>query len=264
MKQTSAQRRERKRIARAYALAVRTLEKYAVKEMLAVYRQIHVNMLKELEPFLKELTEEAEKRTDAIFPKMKKKPKKMGLFVDAFVKHVEPWLLKLAVKVFNVLFNKLLKKDDTKTIQGIAYREQIKGIEKVVDGRRKEWLHYFEKANRAYAEDVKKVLTEDTIGLRYEVLKERLIERGNVSERRAELIARDQVLKLAGSINQERQKQAGIEKYVWNTSNDEAVRDTHEALEDSIQRWDSPPPPGHPGEDFQCRCVAIPYFGDEN
>ena len=97
-------------------------------------------------------------------------------------------------------------------------------------------------------------------GLRVEVLKKQLIERYEVSNSRASLIARDQVLKLNGQITKQRQTAAGITQYRWSTSKDEKVRPEHEALEGEIFSWSNPPPPGHPGEDFQCRCVAIPII----
>jgi len=87
-----------------------------------------------------------------------------------------------------------------------------------------------------------------------------------VSESRANLIARDQVLTLNGQITKERQGACGIEKYVWTTSNDERVRETHAELEGTTQSWDDPPEinddgdTGHPGEDYQCRCIAFPIL----
>lgn len=72
-------------------------------------------------------------------------------------------------------------------------------------------------------------------------------------------ITRDQTNKLTGQINQANQEHLGIETYRWQTSDDDRVRDTHRSKDDAIFRWDSPPPDtGHPGEDIQCRCVAIP------
>jgi SPP1 gp7 family putative phage head morphogenesis protein len=102
-------------------------------------------------------------------------------------------------------------------------------------------------------------------GIRVEVLAQELVDRFGVSERRAELIARDQTLKLNGQINKHRQQAAGITKYTWGTSGDEQVRETHAALDGTTQSWDSPPEvaPGrfeHPGGDFQCRCVGIPII----
>jgi SPP1 gp7 family putative phage head morphogenesis protein len=98
-------------------------------------------------------------------------------------------------------------------------------------------------------------------GARHEKLKEVVGYVGKVTENRAKLIARDQVSKLNGSINRIRQSSIGIDEYVWSTSKDERVRETHADNEGKRFRWDNPPEEtGHPGEDINCRCVAIPYF----
>ena len=81
-----------------------------------------------------------------------------------------------------------------------------------------------------------------------------------MSESRAELIARDQTLKLNGAITKARQTSAGVNSYTWNTSHDDRVRESHAALDGQIISWDAPPEAGHPGEDFQCRCVPIPVI----
>lgn len=81
-----------------------------------------------------------------------------------------------------------------------------------------------------------------------------------VTERRARFIARDQVAKFNSSLTQLRQKDAGIEKYIWSTSGDERVRPEHEANNGQTFSWNNPPSTGHPGEDFLCRCVAVPVF----
>lgn len=49
--------------------------------------------------------------------------------------------------------------------------------------------------------------------------------------------------------------------YVWRTRGDEKVRSSHAANDGVIFAWDSPPPTGHPDEDFGCRCTAEPYYG---
>lgn len=50
--------------------------------------------------------------------------------------------------------------------------------------------------------------------------------------------------------------------YVWRTREDEKVRPSHAANDGVIFAWDTPPPTGHPGEDFGCRCIAEPYYGN--
>ncbi len=118
-------------------------------------------------------------------------------------------------------------------------------------------------------------------GVRVEEIRDRIQERMNVVRSRAELIARDQTLKLYGQIQEERQTQAGIEEYTWSTSLDERVRGNpsgiypkshgnHWKLEGRTFRWDDPPVVDektgrkeHPGGDFQCRCAAIPVLSDD-
>lgn len=126
-------------------------------------------------------------------------------------------------------------------------------------------------------DDVDKVVeTAWAKGLRVEVLRKELQKRFDVTKSRADLIARDQVLKLNSQITKTRQTSAGIVEYVWTTSHDERVRGNpdgkypdsdsdHYSLDGTRQRWDAPPvtnlktgETNHPGEDYQCRCVAVP------
>ena len=88
-------------------------------------------------------------------------------------------------------------------------------------------------------------------------------ERLGVADSRAELIARDQTLKLNGAINQAKQTKAGGTEYIWSTSKDERVRPMHADLDGETFSWDDPPVTDDdgntnaPGEDFQCRCIAL-------
>ncbi len=83
-------------------------------------------------------------------------------------------------------------------------------------------------------------------------------------EDRAKFIARNEVSTLTGQVNQLRQTRMGLDKYIWQTSEDERVRPSHAALNGKVMRWDSPPPFGHPGMDFNCRCIALPYLDDSD
>jgi len=49
------------------------------------------------------------------------------------------------------------------------------------------------------------------------------------------------------------------ERYVWETRGDSKVRLSHRRNEGKIYRWDTPPPTGHPGQDYNCRCLALPF-----
>lgn len=94
------------------------------------------------------------------------------------------------------------------------------------------------------------------------------------AETRAKFIARDQVNKLNGALNQARQESLGVKKYIWRTAKDDRVRDAHQ-LEGAVFEWgkntgvsangrkvSKPRGSLNPGEDFNCRCYAEPYIED--
>ncbi len=100
----------------------------------------------------------------------------------------------------------------------------------------------------------------------------------NVSKRKAQLLARDQVATLNAQLTKAQQTDAGCRKYRWSDSRDGRVRDCHKALNGKVFSWDNPPEMWyetkqgrvytgrrcHPGEDYCCRCVAIPVFDPES
>jgi len=98
-----------------------------------------------------------------------------------------------------------------------------------------------------------------------------------ISKGRANFIARDQIGKLNGQITQRRMEEVGLTMYVWETSGDERVRESHELIDGALCRWDDSTvfsqdggktwidrPSGavmlHPGIDYQCRCTATSYW----
>ena len=86
----------------------------------------------------------------------------------------------------------------------------------------------------------------------------------DVSDSRAELIARDQVLTLNAQITTQRQRDVGVEEFIWTTSGDERVRDSHQELDGQKFRYDDPPvvdgEPALPGEPILCRCIPYPVI----
>lgn len=100
-------------------------------------------------------------------------------------------------------------------------------------------------------------------------------EQYKLSRRKAQLLARDQVSTLNSQITKLQHEDAGCTKYRWSTSRDSRVRPCHKALDGKVISWDDPPEMWydtksrgrvstgrrcHPGEDYCCRCVAIPVF----
>lgn len=99
----------------------------------------------------------------------------------------------------------------------------------------------------------------------------------SLTKKHCKLLARDQVGKLTGQINQSQMEEIGLDLYVWDTSMDDRVRESHAVMQGLLCRWDDasvcsydggqtwePRPSGavdlHPGQDIQCRCSALSYY----
>lgn len=116
-------------------------------------------------------------------------------------------------------------------------------------------------------------------------LRQQIKEEFKVSDNRAKVLARDQTAKMNTSISAIRQKDIGIDMYIWRTVQDERVvgkpgglypkgtklHKNHYIMEGKCCRWDDPNvystdngktwkqrtqnmPHNHPGDDIQCRC----------
>jgi len=116
---------------------------------------------------------------------------------------------------------------------------------------------------------VGKVLADAGRGTRVEEIARELQEATGASQARAQLIARDQVLSLNAQVTRDRHEAAGITEYTWSASRDVRVRKRHRDLDGTRQRYDDPPVVdlktgrrAHAGQDFQCRCVAVPILPD--
>jgi SPP1 gp7 family putative phage head morphogenesis protein len=83
---------------------------------------------------------------------------------------------------------------------------------------------------------------------------------------RATLIARTETARTASKLVESRAKHIGAEQYEWMTSGDWKVRESHRKLDRTVHSWDNPPlsdPPdhrSHPGQIWNCRCVALPII----
>lgn len=76
---------------------------------------------------------------------------------------------------------------------------------------------------------------------------------------RARLIARDQVGKYYGKVNEVRQRTMGITHFIWRTAGDERVRDEHAPRNGVTYSWANAPE-GGPGQPINCRCYPEPVL----
>lgn len=125
-----------------------------------------------------------------------------------------------------------------------------------------------------YLSDIENIVRTGVIqGLSPKTLAEQIKASAGVADRRAKIIARDQIGKANAELTQYRQKEVGVRKYKWVTAHDERVRGnpygrypkarpSHYARDGKEFEWDNPPQGGHPGMAILCRCHASPVFED--
>lgn len=96
----------------------------------------------------------------------------------------------------------------------------------------------------------------------------------HLQDYQAKRLARDQTSKINTAITQARNRELGIEEYIWRTVGDARVVGTpgglwtrpnrvhgnHYARNGKKFRWDNPPFDGHPGWGINCRCWADPVI----
>ena len=85
-------------------------------------------------------------------------------------------------------------------------------------------------------------------------LRKELVEAFGMEDRRAQLIARNEVANINSQLNEFRQEEAGVTEYIWRASNDERTRPLHAELDGTRHRWDRAGPDDgmHPGEPINC------------
>lgn len=141
-------------------------------------------------------------------------------------------------------------------------------LDDFVKKRVKENVGYIKNLETEAYERIEKVVNEHiSNNSAPKVIREAIMEQTDISKTRAKFLAVDQSGSIFGQINAERHQRMGLEKFKWDTSGDERVRDTHRALDGQVFAYAEPPTVGSrvvlPGEDYRCRCVAIPVFDDD-
>lgn len=95
------------------------------------------------------------------------------------------------------------------------------------------------------------------------------IKRSNeVAASRATLIARTEVARTASKLTEARALHVGSEGYIWRTSNDSDVRESHRQMNGKFVKWSETPTLSdgtttHAGQIYNCRCYPEPVIPDD-
>jgi SPP1 gp7 family putative phage head morphogenesis protein len=94
----------------------------------------------------------------------------------------------------------------------------------------------------------------------------------DATKAKAGLIARTETSKTSTALTQARSESLGVNWYVWRTSQDSRVRDSHRLMDGVLIKWTAPPSPEqldgmkrtfghyHAGGIFNCRCYPEPVI----
>ena len=113
-------------------------------------------------------------------------------------------------------------------------------------------------------DDMKKIVLDSYLkGEPVSLITQRIQTSYSTARSHSRLIARDQIGKLNSQITRHQQESCGVSKYVWCCVPDSRTRPGHRRLDKKVFSWSSPPVVDdkgrrcHPGEDYQCRCIAV-------
>lgn len=118
------------------------------------------------------------------------------------------------------------------------------------------------------AERVNKMAVEGVIkGQRADQIAAAIMETGEVTKSRANLIARTEVARAQANLTQARAQYVGATQYIWRTVGDSDVRHDHKILNGKVFEYASPPVAdiaagihANPGTIWNCRCWAEPII----
>lgn len=189
-----------------------------------------------------------------------------------YAQTIEPWARKVAEK----MLARISQKDERAWLQlsramGKSLREELQSapvgqmLRKFLD----EQVHLITSLPIEAAQRVHMLTWQGiTEGTRAKEIAVEILKTGKVTESRAKLIARTEVARVASALTLTRAQHVGVTHYVWRTSGDTDVRQTHKAMNGKVIPIDQPPEvdPGkhyHAGQFPNCRCWCDPVFPDD-
>lgn len=198
-------------------------------------------------------------------------------------------LLGIAEGIFS--FNNSQWKKQTEQVLGFEYATDDSFWEET----RRQWANENYGHLQGYSEEHRRRIREAVNrGIRQNISTKEIMDEikniNNWKDNKVELLARDQTGKLNGIITKRRQEEVGISIYIWQTAQDERVRETHKNINGMWCKWSdnnvyanpstdierneqgnivkvnwksrpsSMPQGAIPGSEIQCRCQAIPFW----
>lgn len=169
-----------------------------------------------------------------------------GISVDEWIKATEAWHRRRFAQAFNpvgVKIETLLARADVNATLQAVLGENVALIRSLDDQMR-----------NGISGAVFRALQNRTTG---RDLAREIRKLAGTGQSRAELIAADQLQKLTGALDEQRQRQVGIEKFKWRHSGKAHPRPEHVARDGVVYSWNDPVAKNDPpGRAIRCGCRA--------
>ena len=177
--------------------------------------------------------------------------------VNAMFEKVKGFAKSQQDKIFTSIFGSIPKQRPPRDYEMLKqiWTSQNLTLIKSIDDRTMEAIHYALSRNVIRTVDRETLVSELTQTIKH---------MANVNEKRAALIACDQVGKLNSQLAQYEQVNQGVDSYIWQTMMDNRVRPEHAERQGKRYYWNDPPSGGHPGWSYRCRCTAIPCYDTDD
>ena len=195
--------------------------------------------------------------------------------IDKRLSQILPEFFSDSIKIKDVFETNLWKTDKNivRTLRAITIQPELSpwARAKIAD----EWTHNTQRSISDFTKkEIVKLRTDlqksIMAGNRYESAIKSIQKSYAVTEKKARFIARQETKLLMAKFKETKYAEAGVYEYEWRCvvgSPNHPVRPSHKKLEGKIFRFDNPPVTtapdeparkNNPGEDYNCRCFAIP------
>jgi SPP1 gp7 family putative phage head morphogenesis protein len=222
---------------------------------------------------LRLLTRQIDHMVKGLAPKgVVKNAAELQSMLRQYSRTIEPWARTVAEKIFL----RISRKDEAAWAKlgkemGRGLRKELNSVprQQFIEEFLNEQVRLITSLPIEAAERVNQLTMEAAIqGTRASEVAKQILETGKVTENRARLIARTEIARTASGITIERAKHVGSTHYVWRTSGDSDVRESHKKLNGKMFAFAEPPEvePGqryHAGQFPNCRCYVEPVIVDE-
>jgi SPP1 gp7 family putative phage head morphogenesis protein len=208
---------------------------------------------------------------DAMVKQMADNPEALQRALNSYSVAIEPWARSMATSmVARIAATNSAAWERLARSMGRSLRKELAEAKTgaFLNQMLNEQVHLITSLPLDAAQRVHKLTLEGIVtGRRAEEIRKDILQTGNVTESRAQLIARTEVARTSNGLTMARATEVGSTHYVWRTVGDMDVRKSHKEMDGKVIAWSQPPTLSdgtttHAGMIYNCRCFPDPVLPD--